>query len=82
MSAETFAYIVTATGANGSILPDAVVTISDTLRPGIDVTCWDCLGWWRQQRCVTCHPLAFPGPLCIDGREYHHRQQARRRRGR
>ena len=31
-------------------------------------------------RCATCHPMANPGPLCINGREYHRRQRARKRR--
>jgi hypothetical protein len=32
------------------------------------------------RRCRVCHPEAFSPPLAIDGREYHRRQRARRRR--
>lgn len=66
-----YAYLITAT------VPCDSITISP-LRPGVDVTCWDCLGWWKQERCATCHPLAFPAPLCIDGREYRRRQRCRK----
>lgn len=31
------------------------------------------------RRCGTCRPYSNPGPLCIDGREYHRRQKSRRR---
>jgi hypothetical protein len=33
-------------------------------------------------RCATCHPIANPGPLCINGHEYHRRQRNRRKRRR
>lgn len=52
-----YAYLISCPQA-----PDAVITF-EPLVPGVNVTCWDCLGWWRQERCATCHPFAFPGPL-------------------
>jgi hypothetical protein len=33
-------------------------------------------------RCWTCHPARKPKPLAVDGRQYHRRQMARRRRRR
>jgi hypothetical protein len=32
------------------------------------------------RHCVICHPEALPPPLAINGREYHRRQLARRKR--
>ena len=33
------------------------------MTPGVDVTCWECAGWWRSERCTVCHPGAFPPPV-------------------
>lgn len=76
---DDYRYTVTATGPDGKPLPGAVITLEPPI-PGVNVTCWDCLGWWRQECCTTCHPRAFVPPLCINGHAYRKRQLARRRR--
>lgn len=64
----TWKYTVTAVGPDGSPLPGAAVEIGP-VEGGFS---W---AWYR--------PLSGrPARLCIDGREYHRRQQARKKRRR